>query len=116
MIGVKHNCQLAAVCLCCFKIWQIATSASYNRFNKHTKNVTMAKLTYKTKAPRKGYVHHESFMTHQTNSLRDKLPPSEIQYQAHQIVSEAMRDLIKKLEVLGYDQTRVGFYIHTKLF
>jgi hypothetical protein len=72
----------------------------------------MSKLIFKTKRPKKGYINHESFMTHKTDGFKDKLPPSEIQSKAHEIVSETMYDLIKKLEVLGYDQTKVGFYIH----
>lgn len=76
----------------------------------------MAKLTFKTKAPKKGYINHGSFMTHETKGIYDKLPSEEVQKEAHKIVADTMYDLIKKLEVLGYDQTRVGFYIHTKLF
>lgn len=72
----------------------------------------MSKLTFRTKKPKKGYINHESFMTHQSNSIKDKLPPSEIQSQAHEIVQETMYKLIKKLEVLGYDQTRLAFSIH----
>lgn len=72
----------------------------------------MSKLTFKTKPPKKGYVNHESFMTHQTLGLCDKLPPLETQKEAHKIVSETMYELIKKLKELGYDETKVGFYIH----
>lgn len=72
----------------------------------------MAKLIFRTKKPKKGYVNHESFMTHETSSFRDKLPPSEVQEKAHKIVSETMYELIKKLKELGYDETKVGFYIH----
>ena len=72
----------------------------------------MSKLNYKTKPPRKGYVHHESFMTHQTNVLYDKLPDQETQIKAHKIVADSMYELIKKLKELGYDETKVGFYIH----
>ena len=72
----------------------------------------MSKLIFRTKKPKKGYVYHESFMTHQTKGLYDKLPHAEIQTEAHKIVSEAMYDLIKKLKALGYDETKVGFYIH----
>lgn len=72
----------------------------------------MSKLIYRTKPPKKGYVNNESFMTHEAKGLRDKLPPSEVQSEAHKIVSEVMYDLIKKLKALGYDETKVGFYIH----
>lgn len=72
----------------------------------------MSKLIFRTKKPKKGYIDHESFMTHEVSGLRDKYPPSEIQDKAHKIVQDTMYDLIKKLEVLGYDQTKVGFYIH----
>jgi len=72
----------------------------------------MAKLIFRTKKPRKGYVNFESFMTHEAGSFRDKLPPFEAQQQAHKIVSETMFELIKKLKELGYDETKVGFYIH----
>lgn len=72
----------------------------------------MSKLIFRTKKPKKGYINHESFMTHETINFRDKFPPAEIQEKACKIVQETMYDLIKKLEVLGYDQTKVGFYIH----
>lgn len=72
----------------------------------------MSKLVYRTKPPKKGYINHASFMTHETKGLYDKLPPEEIQSKAHRIVADTIYDLIKKLEVLGYDQTKVGFYIH----
>jgi hypothetical protein len=72
----------------------------------------MSKLTFKTKPPKKGYVHHESFMTHETKGLYDKLPSSEVQSQAHKLVYDSLRKLIIELDKLGYDQTRVGFYIH----
>ncbi|REH00287.1 hypothetical protein [Flavobacterium aquicola] len=72
----------------------------------------MSKLTFKTKPPRKGCVNHQSFMTHETVNLRDKYPPSEVQNKAHKIVSETMWELIRNLKELGYDETKVGFYIH----
>lgn len=72
----------------------------------------MAKLIYKTKKPRKGYVHHESFMTHETKGLYDKLPSQEIQKKAHDVVEKTMYELIKQLRELGYDETKVGFFIH----
>lgn len=72
----------------------------------------MSKLIFRTKSPRKGYVHHESFMTHESKGLYDKLPPHEIQSQAHQLVADTLRKLIIDLDKLGYDQTNVGFYIH----
>ncbi len=72
----------------------------------------MAKLIFRTKKPRKGFVKHESFMTHETKGLRDKLPPAEIQKKAHDQVSKTMQELIKQLTELGYDQTKVGFFIH----
>ncbi|MFK7004787.1 hypothetical protein ACIPCA_13235 [Flavobacterium covae] len=72
----------------------------------------MAKLIFRTKKPRKGYVGHESFMTHETVNFIDKLPPSETQSEAHKLVQESMWELIKKLKEIGYDETRVGFFIH----
>jgi len=72
----------------------------------------MSKLIFKTKKPKKGYINHESFMTHETVNLRDKYPPSEVQDKAHKIVQETMYELIKKLKEIGYDETKVGFYIH----
>jgi hypothetical protein len=72
----------------------------------------MSKLVFKTKVPRKGCVHHESFMTHESKNIHDVLPPNEIQSQAHTLVSDALMKLIIELDKLGYDQTRVGFYIH----
>lgn len=74
----------------------------------------MSKLTFKTKPPRKGYIYHESVMTHQALGYSDKLPSEETQTEAHKIVSETMWELIKKLKELGYDETKVGFYIHFK--
>lgn len=74
----------------------------------------MAKLIYRTKKPKKGCVHHESFQTHETKGIYDKLPTSEIQRKAHEMVGESIRKLIIELDKLGYDQTRVGFYIHVK--
>lgn len=74
----------------------------------------MAKLIFRTKPPRKGYINHQSFMTHEAKSFYDKLPSNEIQRQAHEIVSESLSELIAKLDNLGYDQTKVGFYIHFK--
>lgn len=72
----------------------------------------MSKLVFKTKKPRKGYVNHESFMTHESVSFRDNLPTNEVQQAAHKIVSETLYKLISELKELGYDETRVGFYIH----
>lgn len=72
----------------------------------------MSKLIFKTKKPKKGYINHESFMTHETVSLKDVYPTSEVQNKAHKIVQETMHELIKKLKELGYDETKVGFYIH----
>jgi hypothetical protein len=72
----------------------------------------MSKLIYRTKKPRKGFVHHEIFMTHETKGLRDMVPPQEIQTKAHELVGDTLRNLISKLSELGYDQTKVGFYIH----
>jgi hypothetical protein len=72
----------------------------------------MSKLIFRTKPPKKGYINHESFMTHESKGIYDNLPTAEIQKQAMELVQNTMYDLIKKLEVLGYDQTKVGFYIH----
>jgi hypothetical protein len=72
----------------------------------------MAKLIFRTKKPRKGFVHYESFMTHEVKGLYDKNPPAEIQKKAHDQVSKTMQELIKQLTELGYDQTKVGFFIH----
>jgi hypothetical protein len=74
----------------------------------------MAKLVFRTKPPKKGYVHHQSFMTHETKGLYDRLPSTEIQRQAHEIVGDSLRKLILELEKLGYDETKVGFFIHFK--
>lgn len=74
----------------------------------------MSKLIYRTKQPRKGFVNYESFMTHETKTLYDKLPEKEVQKKAHDLVDKTMSELIKQLTELGYDQTRVGFYIHHK--
>ena len=74
----------------------------------------MSKLIFKTKPPKKGYVCHESFMTHETKGLYDKLPPNEVQKEAHKLVGDTLRKLIIDLDKLGYDQTKVGFYIHFK--
>lgn len=74
----------------------------------------MSKLIFRTKPPKKGYVHHESFMTHETKGLYDKLPSNEVQKEAHELVGDALRKLIIDLDKLGYDQTKVGFYIHFK--
>lgn len=74
----------------------------------------MAKLIFRTKPPKKGYINHESFMTHESKGRNDKLPPEEDQKKAMELVSKTMYELIKNLEVLGYDQTKVGFYIHFK--
>lgn len=72
----------------------------------------MSKLIFRTKAPKKGYVHHESFMTHENKNRLDTLPSTEIQGQAMEMTAEALRKLITELAKLGYDQTKVGFYIH----
>jgi hypothetical protein len=74
----------------------------------------MAKLIFTTKPPRKGYCDHESFMTHDSTRSSDKFPTSEVQKEAHEIVLNTMHDLIKKLDALGYDQTKVRFSIHYK--
>lgn len=72
----------------------------------------MSKLIFKTKAPKKGHVAHESFMTHESKNRFDALPSNEIQTQAHSLVADRLRKLIMELDKLGYDQTRVDFYIH----
>lgn len=72
----------------------------------------MSKLIFKTKAPKKGCIHHESFMTHESKNRHDALPSHEIQEQAHRLVGDALRNLLIDLDKLGYDQTKVGFYIH----
>lgn len=72
----------------------------------------MSKLIFKTKAPRKGYVHHQSFMTHESKDRHDKLPDPEIQKRAAILTGDALRNLIIELAKLGYDETKVGFYIH----
>ena len=74
----------------------------------------MAKLIYRTKAPRKGCVFNESFMTHE-NRIHENLPDVEIQKKAMRIVADELRTLLRKLEELGYDPTKVRFSIHTKL-
>jgi hypothetical protein len=72
----------------------------------------MAKLIFRTKPPKKGCIHHESFMTHESKNRHDPLPSHEIQEKAHILVGDALRNLIIDLDKLGYDQTKVGFYIH----
>ncbi|QSW90722.1 hypothetical protein J0383_07900 [Flavobacterium endoglycinae] len=72
----------------------------------------MSKLIYRTKPPRKGYVKYQSFMTHETKGIRDKLPSQETQTKAHDLVQDTLGKLITELEKMGYDQTKVGFYIH----
>ena len=74
----------------------------------------MSKLVFKTKAPEKGYINYEGFMTHEAKGLYDKMPPNEVQNEAMEIVCETMQKLINQLKELGYDQTKVGFYIHYK--
>ena len=74
----------------------------------------MAKLIYTTKSPKKGFTFNESFMTHENSSFYDPLPSNDIQREAMNIVGESMRELIQKLDDLGYDPTRVRFLIHTK--
>lgn len=75
----------------------------------------MSKLIYRTKAPKKGYVFNESFMTHEkSNSYRDVFPSNEIQRQAMDIVVHELRKLTQELEKLGYDPTKVRFQIHFK--
>jgi len=73
----------------------------------------MAKLIYRTKAPKKGFAFNESFMTHE-NKPYDPLPSTEIQQQAMKIVGDKMRDLIQELDKLGYDPTKVRFQIDVK--
>ena len=77
----------------------------------------MSKLIYRTKAPKKGYVNNESFMTHEESTSsysRERYPSQEIQKEACELVGETMYQLIKKLDELGYDQTKVRFSIHFK--
>ncbi|MGJ1424533.1 hypothetical protein ACR79B_11110 [Sphingobacterium spiritivorum] len=74
----------------------------------------MAKLIYRTKAPKKGYVFNESFMTHESSGYSDRLPDQDMQRKAMDIVGEDLRILSQKLEELGYDPTRIRFSIHLK--
>lgn len=74
----------------------------------------MAKLIYRTKDPRKSCVFNESFMTHE-NRIYENLPDVEIQEKAMRIVADEMHVLLRKLEELGYDPTKVRFSIYTKL-
>jgi len=78
----------------------------------------MSKLIYNTKPPKKGYVHNESFMTHvdskPSSLIREVYPSQETQKEACELVGDTMYKLIKKLNELGYDQTKVRFSIHFK--
>jgi len=76
----------------------------------------MAKLVYKTKAPRKGYVFNQADSTHERKDYRDKLPPNEVQTKALNLVSDQLYKLVKDLTELGYDPTRVRFSIHYDSF
>lgn len=69
----------------------------------------MSKLAYRTKAPRKGYTFMESNTTHQTVSGFFKPPKGEIQEKALELVSDRLHELIRELEDLGYDPTKVRF-------
>jgi hypothetical protein len=74
----------------------------------------MSKLIYRTKVPKKGCINYESFMTHEISGSKEEYPSKEIQEESHNIVQDAMYELIKKLNDLGYDQTKVRFSIHFK--
>ena len=75
----------------------------------------MAKLIYRTSAPKKGYVFMKSFMTHESNGSRfDKLPEAETSKTAMDLVGRTMDDLIRSLDKMGYDPTKVRFQIHFK--
>lgn len=74
----------------------------------------MAKLIYRTKAPKKGYVFNESFMTHESAGYGDRLPDQDLQRKAMEIVGVDLRILSEKLEKLGYDPTRIRFSIYLK--
>lgn len=73
----------------------------------------MCKLVYKTRKPRKGFVFMESEMVHKYNNF-DKYknaPSQETQKQAMDLVNDVMEKLLKDLEKLGYDPTKVSFSI-----
>lgn len=74
----------------------------------------MAKLIYRTKEPKKGFVFNESFMTHESSGFRDHLPDVDVSKSAMDLVDETMRKLIQELDKLGYDPTKVRFQIHYK--
>lgn len=75
----------------------------------------MSKLIYRTKAPKKGRIFNESFMTHEkSTSLGNVFPSNEIQKEAMSLVGETLRELTQELEKLGYDPTKVRFQIHYK--
>ncbi len=74
----------------------------------------MAKLIYRTKKPRTGFVFNESFMTHEDSRLYDKFPSKDVQKEAMEFLQEKMYEITKKLDTLGYDPTRLRFSIHTK--
>ncbi|MGJ1196308.1 hypothetical protein ACR777_21980 [Sphingobacterium spiritivorum] len=74
----------------------------------------MAKLIYRTKAPKKGYTFNHSFMTHELSGYGDRLPDQDQQKKAMDIVGEDLRSLSMKLEKLGYDPTKIRFSIYLK--
>ncbi len=73
----------------------------------------MPKLVYRTKEPRKGFVFFQSDSTHELKPY-ETLPSEEVQDKAMRLVDDKMRDLLKELEDLGYDPTKVRFQIYTK--
>ncbi len=74
----------------------------------------MAKLIYKTKEPKKGFVFNESFMTHENKTYLDPLPTVDVQNEAMKIVSDTIEVLARKLDRIGYDPTRIRFSIYCK--
>lgn len=73
----------------------------------------MAKLIYRTKEPKKGYVFNEAFITHES-SFYDKIPEAENSKKAMDLLNETMSKLVRELDKLGYDPTKVRFQIHCK--
>lgn len=74
----------------------------------------MTKLFYRTKPPKKGWVFNESFMTHDFGVIGD-IPSKETQREAMELVGKTLRELIEKLDILGYDPTKVRFQIYYKV-
>lgn len=83
--------------------------------NHSNHKIKMSKLVYKTKAPKKGYVGHQSLSTHEPTTRREyNYPEREISIKAMRIVDQKIKELLKELIPLGYDETKARFLIHFK--